>query len=119
MKEIYKGGYIIQPYAFNRLTVKGRPITKAETVVLSAIYSMSVKGGKARYSYRTLSQKFRLAKSTVARCVGNLCGTFPLRRCPIRCEWTLWRLGLPRLQGKRLTYEITFLRNRKFWKTAP
>ena len=73
MKEIYKGGYIIQPYAFNRLTVKGRPITKAETVVLSAIYSMSVKGGKARYSYRTLSQKFRLAKSTVARCVGNLC----------------------------------------------
>lgn len=73
MKEIFKGGYIIQPYAFNRLTVGGRPITKAETVVLSAIYSMSVNGGRARYSYRTLSRKFRLAKSTVARCVGSLC----------------------------------------------
>jgi len=73
MKEVYKGGYIIQPYAFNRLTIRGRAITKAETVVLSAIYSMSINGGRARYSYRTLSRKFRLAKSTVARCVGNLC----------------------------------------------
>ena len=73
MKEVYKGGYIIQPYAFNRLTVAGRIITKAETVILSAIYSMSVNGGRARYSYQTLSRKFRLSKSTVARCVGNLC----------------------------------------------
>lgn len=74
MKEIYRGGYIIQPYSFNRLTVNGRPITKAETVILSAVYSLSAKGGRARYSYHTLSIKFRLAKSTVARCVGNLCG---------------------------------------------